>query len=57
MFMFLFQVNELIKEFNREDLCVWGSRMSTVVDKLYKSVSRNVCINYKMGEPVFKVFN
>lgn len=30
------KVNELIREFNREDLCIWGSRTSTVVDKLYQ---------------------
>lgn len=30
------KANDLIKEHNREDLCIWGSRMSRVVDKLYK---------------------
>ena len=33
-----FQVHDLIKEFKREDMVIWGSRTSTVVDKLYKLV-------------------
>ena len=38
-FVLFFQVHDLIKEFKREDMVIWGSRSSTVVDKLYKLVS------------------
>lgn len=33
------QVSELVKEYKREHLTVWGNASSEIVDKCYKEVS------------------
>ncbi|KAL3856222.1 hypothetical protein ACJMK2_010999 [Sinanodonta woodiana] len=42
------KVNELITEYNRENLCIWGSRMEKVKKKL-RSVNSNVPLFYSFG--------
>ena len=41
LFKFL-QVNDLIIEYKREDITVWGNKSKSVTDRLYKMVSNQL---------------